>query len=82
MAFQRPFAAFSATASLYSGVSDFVDDWSIGPWSIRVCLPFYAAHNLIHDLDQALGQQTNRGKSTLTLARQLLEDERSSCLAL
>ena len=37
---------------------------------------------LIHDLDQALGQQTNRGQSTLTLARQLLEDERASCLAL
>ena len=47
-----------------------------------VCLPFYAAPNLIHDLDQALGQQINRGKSTHTLARQLLEDERASCLAL
>ena len=44
-----------------------------------VCLPFYSTHNLIHDLDQVLGQQTNRRKSTLTLARQLLEDERASC---
>ena len=43
---------------------------------------FYAAPNLIHDLDQALRQQINRGKSTLTPARQLLEDERASCLAL
>ena len=41
------------------GVSNFVDDWSIGPWVIMVCLPLFAAPNLIHDLDQALGQQIN-----------------------
>ena len=41
----RPFAAFSAIDSLYSGVSDFVDDWSIGPWATMVCLFLFSSQS-------------------------------------
>ena len=41
-----------------------------------------AVSNLIHDFEQASGQQINRGKSALIPARQLSDDERASCLAI
>ena len=81
MAFQRPFAAFSAIASLFHVFQILLTTGRLvhgRSWFAYLFMQL----NLIHDLDQALGQQTNRGKSTLTLARQLLEDERASCLAL
>ena len=55
-------------------VSEFVDEWSMGQIS--------AVSNLIHNFEQASGQQINRGKSALIPARQLSDDERASCLAL
>ena len=41
-----------------------------------------AFSNLIHDFEQASGQQITRGKSALIPARQSSDDERASCLAL
>ena len=41
-----------------------------------------AVSNLIHDFEQASGQQINRGKSALIPAIQLSDDERASCRAL
>ena len=37
---------------------------------------------MIHDFEQASGQQINRGKSALIPTRQLSDDERASCLAI
>ena len=62
-----------------SGVSGFVDDWSMGCHGLPA---ISAVSNLIHDFEQASGQQINRGKSALIPARQLSDDERASCLAL
>ena len=62
-----------------SGVSGFVDDWSMGCHGLPA---ISAVSNLIHDFEQASGQQTNRGKSALIPARQLSDDERASCLAI
>ena len=45
-------------------------------------LAISAVSNLIHDFEQASGQQINRGKSALIPARQLSDDDRASCLAL
>ena len=61
-----------------SGVSGFVDDCSMG---CRGLPAISAVSNLIHDFEQASGQQINRGKSALVPARQLSDDERASCLA-
>ena len=61
-----------------SGVSGFVDDWSMGCHGLPA---ISAVSNLIHDFEQASGQQINRGKSALIPARQL-SDERASRLAL
>ena len=55
---------------LISGVPGFVDDWSMGCHGLPA-IP--AVSNLIHDFEQASGQQINRGKS---------DDERASCLAI
>ena len=63
---------------LASGVSGFVDDWSMGCHGLPA---ISAVSNLIHDFEQASGQQINRGKSALISARQLSDDERASCLA-
>ena len=41
-----------------------------------------AVSNLIHDFEQAPGQQINRGKSALIPVRQFSDDERASCLLL
>ena len=62
-----------------SGVSGFVDDWSMGCHGLPA---ISAVSNLIHDFEQASGQQINRGKSALIPARQSSDDERASCLAL
>ena len=62
-----------------SGVSGFVDDWSMGCHGLPA---ISAVSNLIHDFEQASGQQINRGKSALIPARQLSDDERASCLAI
>ena len=59
-----------------SGVSGFVDDWSMGGHGMP------AVSNLIHSFEQASGQQINRGKSALIPARQLSDDEGASCLAI
>ena len=56
-----------------SGVSGFVDDWSMGCHGM---LAISAVSNLILGFEQASGQQINRGKSAVIPARQL-----SSCLA-
>ena len=61
-----------------SGVSGFLDDWSMGCHGM---LAISAVPNLIHSFEQASGQQINRGKSALIPARQLSDDERASCLA-
>ena len=61
-----------------SGVSGFVDGWSMGCHGM---LAISAVSNLIHGFEQALGQQVNRGKSALIPARQLSDAERASCLA-
>ena len=61
-----------------SGVSGFVDDWSMGCHGM---LAISAVSNLIHRFEQASGQQINRGKSALIPARQLSDAERASCLA-
>ena len=61
-----------------SGVSGFVDDWSMGCHGM---LAIFAVSNLIHRFEQASGQQLNRGKSALIPARQLSDAERASCLA-
>ena len=45
-----------------SGVSGFVDDWSMGCHGLPA---ISAVSNLIHDFEQASGQQINRGKSAL-----------------
>ena len=45
-----------------SGVSGFVDDWSIGCHGM---LAISAVSNLIHSFEQASGQQINRGKSAV-----------------
>ena len=57
----------------------FVDDWSMGCHGFPA---ISAVSNLIHDFEQASGQQINRGKSALIPARQLSDDERASCLPL
>ena len=62
----------------FSGVSGFVDDWSMGCHGM---LAISAVSNLIHSFEQASGQQINRGKSALIPARQLSDDEQASCLA-
>ena len=62
-----------------SGVSGFVDDWSMGCHGLPA---ISAVSNLIHDFELASGQQINRGKSALIPARQLSDDQRASCLAL
>ena len=61
-----------------SGVSGFVDGWSMGCHGM---LAISAVSNLIHGFEQAPGQQVNRGKSALIPARQLSDAERASCLA-
>ena len=61
-----------------SGVSGFVDGWSMGCHGM---LAISADSNLIHGFEQTLGQQVNRGKSALIPARQLSDAERASCLA-
>ena len=61
-----------------SGVCGFVDDWSMG---FHGMLAISSVSNLIHSFEQASGQQINRGKSALILARQLSDDEWASCLA-
>ena len=62
-----------------SGVSGFVDDWSMGCHGLPA---ISAVSKLIHDFDQAWKQQINRGNSASIPVRQLSEDERASCLAL
>ena len=61
-----------------SGVSGFVDDWSVGCHGLPA---ISAVSNLIHDFEQASGKQINRGKSALIPARQS-DDDRASCLAI
>ena len=61
-----------------SGVSGFVDDWSMGCHGMPAVS---AVSNLILGFEQASGQQINRGKSALIPARQLPAAERASCLA-
>ena len=60
-----------------SGVSGFVDDWSMGCHGLPA---ISAVSNLIHNFEQASGQQINRGKYALIPARQLSDVERASCL--
>ena len=62
-----------------SSVSGFVDDWSMGCHGLSA---ISEVSNVIHDFEQASGQQINRGKSALIPARQLSDDERASCLAI
>ena len=62
-----------------SGVSGFVDDWSMGCHGLSA---ISEVSNVIHDFEQASGKQINRGKSALIPARQLSDDERASCLAI
>ena len=62
-----------------STASGFVDDWSMDCHGLPA---ISAVSNLIHDFEQASGQQINRGKSALIPARQLSDDERASCLAI
>ena len=62
-----------------SGVSGFVDDWSMGCHGLPA---ISAVSNLIHDFEQASGQQINRGKSAIITARPLSDHERASCLAI
>ena len=50
-----------------SGVSGFVDDWSMGCYGLSA---ISKVSNVIHDFEQASGQQINRGKSALIPARQ------------
>ena len=74
----RPFAVFSAQTP-HTEVSGFVDDW---PMACHGLPAISAVSNLIHDFEQASGQQINRGKSALIPARQLSEDAKASCVAL
>ena len=60
-----------------SGVSGFVDDWSMGCHGLPA---ISAVSNLIHDFELASGQQINRGKSALIPARQLSDDQRPPVL--
>ena len=46
------------------------------------CPAISAVSNLFHDVEQASGQQINRGKSALIPARQLSDDERASFRAI
>ena len=62
-----------------SGVSGFVVDWSMGCHGLPA---ISAVSNLIHDFEQASGQQINRGKSALIPARQLFDVGRASCFAI
>ena len=62
-----------------SGVSGFVDDWSMGCHGLPA---ISAASNFIHDFVQAWRRQINRGKSASIPARQVSEAERASYLAL
>ena len=73
-----PFPSSLQQTPHISGVSGFVDDWSMGCHGLPAISTF---SNLIHDFQQASGQQINRGKSALIPARLLSDDERASCLA-
>ena len=63
---------------LVSGVSAFVDDWSMGCQGMPA---LSAVSNLIFCFEQASGQKINRGKSAVIPARQLSDDEWEYCLA-
>ena len=63
---------------LVSGVSGFVDDWSMG---CRGTLAPAAVSNLILSFEHASGQRINRETSAVIPTRQLSDAERALCLA-
>ena len=74
-----PLLPFLQETPYISGVSGFVDDWSMDCHGLPA---ISAASFLFHDFDLAWKQQINRGKSASIPDRQLSEDERASCFAL
>ena len=64
---------FTADPLTFQVFPGFVDDWSMGCHGLPA---ISVVSNLIHDFEQASGQQINRGKSALIPDRQLSDDER------